>query len=537
MKIEKICINLEGVLADFDGRIKELWGITPPGKHSTGNDEYRFWDQYWEQISNEPHFYESLALMPGALEMVKNIYEKYKRICEIVSEDHFLYDRDKGTVFCPEYEKKLYVDKTAWVQKFLPMSIECNWCYSGPLYRANAGYILIDYREYRIERWRKGGGTGILYRSPQETLAELRDIEESFCRQNEKAFANKLEQTIQDCKEKADIITAHYIRGATTAEGAKKEKLRVAYKAWDEIDKFCDDEDYKLEGDKSDDAYKAIYISSGIPIAKVPIRYYPSVEWKVGSIYYFYGVKNDDILFNDKDPVGKTYKFKLAAKMGEEKIYVDYLFEIKSENFEYEASNWKGWRCFDGVGKPEGYRWSEGTINVREFEGEIQSVAIQKTYPNPFEPIWKKRSPNPATGYSWLGINEDLPENLEIPEGEFYYDATTDPPRGRHYKEYGILAYDDTDEIVILGIKDPEAEIVEIPPEINGKPVTVLDESCFANGRYCLRKVILPDTIKEIGDYAFAYCEKLEKPIIPASVTKIGENIFANCSFEKESRS
>ena len=48
-----------------------------------------------------------------------------------------------------------------------------------------------------------------------------------------------------------------------------------------------------------------------------------------------------------------------------------------------------------------------GTINVREFEGEIQSVAIQKTYLNPFEPIWKKRSPNPATRYSWLGINEE----------------------------------------------------------------------------------------------------------------------------------
>ena len=45
--------------------------------------------------------------------------------------------------------------------------------------------------------------------------------------------------------------------------------------------------------------------------------------------------------------------------MGEEKIYVDYLFEIRSEDFECEASNWKGWRCFDGFGKPEGYRWSE----------------------------------------------------------------------------------------------------------------------------------------------------------------------------------
>lgn len=41
--------------------------------------------------------------------------------------------------------------------------------------------------------------------------------------------------------------------------------------------------------------------------------------------------------------------------------------------------------------------------------------------------------------------------------------------------------------------------------------------------------MILPDTLKEIGDYAFEYCEKLEKPEIPPSVTKIGKGIFEHC--------
>ena len=41
-----------------------------------------------------------------------------------------------------------------------------------------------------------------------------------------------------------------------------------------------------------------------------------------------------------------------------------------------------------------------------------------------------------------------------------------------------------------------------------------------------IRKVILPDMLKEIGDYAFKDCKNLEKPVIPASVTKIGKDIF-----------
>jgi len=38
--------------------------------------------------------------------------------------------------------------------------------------------------------------------------------------------------------------------------------------------------------------------------------------------------------------------------------------------------------------------------------------------------------------------------------------------------------------------------------------------------------VILPDTIREIGDYAFIGCTELEEPDIPDSVEKIGIDIF-----------
>ena len=40
---------------------------------------------------------------------------------------------------------------------------------------------------------------------------------------------------------------------------------------------------------------------------------------------------------------------------------------------------------------------------------------------------------------------------------------------------------------------------------------------------------IIPDTVKEIGDYAFFRCEHLTSVVIPNSVTSIGEYAFFGC--------
>ena len=55
---------------------------------------------------------------------------------------------------------------------------------------------------------------------------------------------------------------------------------------------------------------------------------------------------------------------------------------MKKERFELKEKGtpWEGWRSFDGYGKLEGYQWAEADINIREYEGNLQSVAIQKMY-------------------------------------------------------------------------------------------------------------------------------------------------------------
>lgn len=337
-----------------------------------------------------------------------------------------------------------------------------------------------------------------------------------------------LNNKIGECKKEADILESAYHRGLITADGVRKEKLWEIGEAWKETISFCKAEGIDLEGRERDDAYQTLHKSIGITIKKVPVRYYPTVEMMTGSLYYIYGIRNAEVLFYEDSVIGRTFIFQISMKLGEEKIPVEYCFKIEREICELEkkGASWEGWRCFEGHGKVEGYNWADASIHVREHEGKLQSVAIQKTYLRETAPIWKMHSPDPVIGTRWIGFYEEIRQNLEIEEGEFYDDETMAPPRGRNYRQQGILAYDDTDEIVILGIRDEKAEVVVIPDEIDGKPVTVIDKSCFANCSKTLKKVILPDTLKEIGDYAFEQCEKLEKPVIPPSVTKVGRDLF-----------
>lgn len=51
----------------------------------------------------------------------------------------------------------------------------------------------------------------------------------------------------------------------------------------------------------------------------------------------------------------------------------------------------------------------------------------------------------------------------------------------------------------------------------------------FVNG-VLIKEWIIPDSVKQINDYAFFNCENIEKVIIPSSVTTIGNNAFSGCT-------
>lgn len=69
---------------------------------------------------------------------------------------------------------------------------------------------------------------------------------------------------------------------------------------------------------------------------------------------------------------------------------------------------------------------------------------------------------------------------------------------------------------------------VAVPKEVDGKPVVEIAKKAFLS-RKNIRELILPETIKGIDDWAFAYCGKLERIVLPGSVGEIGKAVFANC--------
>ncbi len=73
---------------------------------------------------------------------------------------------------------------------------------------------------------------------------------------------------------------------------------------------------------------------------------------------------------------------------------------------------------------------------------------------------------------------------------------------------------------------------LEVPETIDGKKVVAIGENAFV-GQTKLRKIVLPDTVTEIGATAFADCSKLSK-VEAKGVVTIGEAAFQGCVNLKE---
>lgn len=70
-------------------------------------------------------------------------------------------------------------------------------------------------------------------------------------------------------------------------------------------------------------------------------------------------------------------------------------------------------------------------------------------------------------------------------------------------------------------------EIVFVPEEIEGEPITVLMEKCFADSRLC--RIKLPDSLRKIEDWAFRKAMNLTEVKIPDGVTTVGYAVFKQC--------
>lgn len=80
----------------------------------------------------------------------------------------------------------------------------------------------------------------------------------------------------------------------------------------------------------------------------------------------------------------------------------------------------------------------------------------------------------------------------------------------------------------ITGLADTSLTEIIIPEEIDGKPVTVIDDDAFRN-RDKLTHITIPPSVTRIGNFAFECCTGLTEIILPASVTDVGMLAFRDC--------
>ena len=98
----------------------------------------------------------------------------------------------------------------------------------------------------------------------------------------------------------------------------------------------------------------------------------------------------------------------------------------------------------------------------------------------------------------------------------------------------GLWAYHDYgDGTVSVNCQDNTITEAIIPAEINGLKITMVEVDCFKDNPN-LKKVVLPDTITVLEDYAFYLCSGLEEINIPESVEKFGFQTFYGCFSLKE---
>ena len=136
--------------------------------------------------------------------------------------------------------------------------------------------------------------------------------------------------------------------------------------------------------------------------------------------------------------------------------------------------------------------------------------------------LWKKALAAVTAGVLCLGSVGISGVQSVLESVRTVLTASADVP-GEYDGTYGDLYYKNDDDLVsIVGCKTT-AESVEIPAEIDGKPVTSIEKMAFS-GCTSLTAITIPDSVTSIGNHAFVDCRSLTSVTIPNSVTSISNH-------------
>ena len=166
-EVNKIYLDMDGVLANFDKGIIDICHMTPvPQKLQYLNPERE--DEMWRRIKEAGHFYDMLELIPGAKEFFDIVYGKYKERCEILTG----IPNPKREVFTASD------DKTNWMRRLLSDTIKINAVMRRDKQKFCTGKdcILIDDYDKNTREWTQMGGTAILFTTTKDAIKTLKEM-------------------------------------------------------------------------------------------------------------------------------------------------------------------------------------------------------------------------------------------------------------------------------------------------------------------------------------------------------------------------
>ena len=157
VKINKIYLDMDGVIADFDARYKQLYKIYP-----SEADTYKVFDGFFTQFIADEQF-AKLDLLPDAVELIE--YLKTLSIpTEILS-----------STSSERRDADIRKQKLEWLDKHdirFPVNLVPGKRFKKDY--SNPSVLLIDDTSVNIDQWRKEGGIGILHTDTLTTLNILK---------------------------------------------------------------------------------------------------------------------------------------------------------------------------------------------------------------------------------------------------------------------------------------------------------------------------------------------------------------------------
>lgn len=148
---------MDGVIADFDKRYKELYKIAPRDA-----DTYKTFDKFFTMFIADREF-AKLDLMPDALTLI-NYLRSLPMPTEILS-----------STSSEKRDAEIREQKIDWLKKH-NIEFPVNLVPGKRLKRtyAQPDYLLIDDTSQNIDQWRTDGGIGILHTDALTTIGILK---------------------------------------------------------------------------------------------------------------------------------------------------------------------------------------------------------------------------------------------------------------------------------------------------------------------------------------------------------------------------